>query len=186
MWHPIDISIASRPERDISIACAVRQLLRARDAGDESAMWVERHFLGLKVTSLADELLSQEPLWTAPAATGDRRRAAVGASKGRWLDGISRNKVAVGSPHLCLVSGCMTWGYADNVGGPQWAEPIECELEFSSEFAKLKGALLRFGDRRSLPDQRLPETLERIARDIESKSIQWAFFLHYEVNSQRS
>ncbi len=164
MWQPIETSIASRPERDVSIACAVRQLLRARDADDGPAIWIERHFLGLQVTSLAEELLPAEPSWN---------------SDGRWLDGMRRTKVAIGSPSSCLISGGMIWGFRDNVGGPQWAEPIECELQFSLGFAKLTGATLRFGDRRSFPEERLQDSLGRIPREIESNSIQWAFLLQY-------
>ena len=156
----IDLVLDQKPERDAIIAAEVRQITRAREAHDRVAMWSAAWALRIGVCSLFKDLLSADAGWN---------------SDGRWLDRISGSELTLEPLGRCVVSGSAIWGLSEDVGGHQWAAPVEADLRFLPGYTEMVGYTIRFGDQRAFPDEEIVAAIQRIPRDIESGSIEWAY-----------
>jgi hypothetical protein len=156
----IATTVEAFPSNEECIAALVRQLLRARGARDQVAVWLTTNALCSRLCSLLADLLSGEPAWDA---------------KGRWLDHFARRDVSIDLPDRVRVAGPLVWGLEANPSGPEWAEPFEAELEFSAALRQLVGYTVRFGDRRAFPGEGLRQGIARIVGDIEGRAVEWAF-----------
>jgi hypothetical protein len=156
MWQDLD----PRPGRRESLAAAMRQLLRAFEAGDavaaSGASLTLCHILRAEVSCR----LEQEPDWDDEA---------------RWLDILSTQNVFRLPPGRVRVYDAMFWCPKSNFSSRFWPEPFEADLRFSDDLMELRSSRIRFGDRRSFPGEGVHEGSARTMRDIEAGVIDWRF-----------
>lgn len=163
MWEQFGLVITDfdeRPSRGAKVAASFRQLLRAYEAGDAVAVWLASSTFGVSIRLFLNDLLSHEPAWDV---------------KGRWLDGLSEHKFLFRRPVRVRLSCSMVWGLRANVGGRQWAEPFEADLELTPDLSDLASYTIRFSDKRTFPGEDLQSNLSRISEELETGAIVWGF-----------
>jgi hypothetical protein len=168
MSVPIATTVEEFPSNEECIAALARQLLRARGARDQIAVWLATNALCSRLCSLLADLLSSEAAWD---------------SERRWLDNFARRHVSIDPPARVRVAGPLIWGFQANPSGTEWAEPFEAELEFSPGLRQLAGFTIRFGDRRAFPGEGLRQSVARIVGDIEGSAVEWAFVFRHPAAS---
>jgi hypothetical protein len=164
MWERLDLTIADlekTPGRGEGVAASFRQLLRAWDTDDVVAAWSATSAFSTRLRLLLRDLLSREPSWD---------------SQGRYLEGLSDHEVLFQRPVRVRVPGVMVWGPRDL--SRQSCEPFEADLEFTPDMCDVASYTVRFGDRRSFPDESFQDSLGRIPREIDGGLIEWAFVFH--------
>lgn len=161
--------IETFPDEAERLAADVRQLFRARGAGDEVARWLCVNSICSRLTRILSDLLSSEASWDS-----DRR----------WLDSLFRREVVLEHPNCIGVTGPMVWGFTEDAGGPQWAEPFAAELAFQPGFARLASCAIQFADRRVFGEESLRDSIARISSDIESGVIEWKYEFHRSFDSK--
>jgi hypothetical protein len=78
-------------------------------------------------------------------------------------------------PRQVRVRDAIVWGLRADVGGPQWAEPFNAELELRPDLSDLASYTIRAVDMRSFPGEDLQSSLSRIKADGESGIIVWRY-----------
>ena len=163
MWEELRLnitSLGSRPTREECVAAAFRQLLRAHEADDAVAAWQATGSFCMWLRLLLKDLLSREASWD---------------SKGRWLDGFAENRVLFLRPRRVRVLDAIVSGLRADVGGPQWAEPFDAELELRPDLSDLASYTIRVVDMRSFPGEDLQRSLSRIKADAARGNIVWRY-----------
>lgn len=163
MWEQLGImrsSLEPRPGPRETIAAAMRLLRLAIDAEDVHAASMASTALCMKIRNVVDQQLCNEPDWD---------------SKGRWLDTFSTSNVYRLPPGRVRIFDAMAWGLRSNIAGRLWPEPFEAELRFDRDAAELTAYRIRFGDRRSFPDEGVREGFARTVRDIRDGAVSWRY-----------
>lgn len=122
------------------LAATIRDYMRARDAGDQFAVKFGAEHICQGLGYLLNRFLEVADGWD---------------SRERWIDGMVGARVEVIASDRIHVAGPMVWGLRADVGGEQWAEPLEAELTIGWEISDLKQYHLHFGDRRELDAKRV-------------------------------
>jgi hypothetical protein len=156
------------PDDAANLAAVVRQLFRAREAGDQVASWLALSNVCSRLISILGDELATDSSWYAD---------------GRWIDHIARRQIGLESPECIRVTASVLWGLAEDVGGRQWVEPFAAELRFQPGFARLANCAIQFADRRVIGEESLPESIARISQDIESGVIDWKYEFHRSFDS---
>ncbi|QDV32710.1 hypothetical protein [Tautonia plasticadhaerens] len=153
-------SLDPRPGPRETIAAAMRLLRLAIDAEDVHAACMASTVLCMKIRNEVEHRLRDEPDWD---------------SKGRWLATFSTANLYRLPPGRVRVFDAMTWGSHSNTAGRLWPEPFETDLRFDQDAAELTAYRIRFGDRRSLPNEGVREGFARTVRDIRDGAVSWRY-----------
>ncbi len=119
------------------LAALVRQLFRARSAGDAKAVEITHYYFRHRLRlTLERHLRKRDPVWNAPCPHGAYR----------WFDGLHAEPQYVSPGHLRL-QGSICWVAQQE----HWYyEPFEFEIELCASTGMFRKYAFRFGDHRPL------------------------------------
>lgn len=126
------------------MAAYIRQLMRATEAGDQTAAQLETRTVCAWLSHLLAAHLVNEPGWD---------------SEERWIDNLIGDQLTIKPPDFIAVRGRILWALLAKPDGPFWGEPFEADVRIDWKTQGLS-YVLRFSDDRELDQKRFNRAAE--------------------------